>query len=78
VTRGGVKKAVFIMAVAAFVASVLALGVAIWAAANLGGAHVATASLFATVFFFGCCAIVLYFMSVPARPIPPEERAPGS
>jgi hypothetical protein len=77
VTRGGVKKAVFGAAIAALTAAVLTLGLAIWAATNLGGSHVATASLFATVFFFGCCAIVLYFISIPAPPIPPEGESAG-
>ncbi len=76
-TRGGVKKAVFGAAIAALTAAVLTLGLAIWSVANLGGSHVATASLFATVFFFVCCGIVLYFMSVPARPIPPEGESAG-
>jgi hypothetical protein len=39
---------------------------------SLGGSHVFTASFFATSFFLGCCGIVLYFMSLPPRPIPPQ------
>lgn len=66
--RTGVKKVVFGFAIAAFVAAVVTLGVAVWALGALGSTHLATPSLFATVFFFVCVSIVFYFMSVMPRP----------
>jgi len=72
-TRTSVKKVVFGFAVAAVLAAIVTVGIGIWAIGALGGAHVATASLFATAIFFLCCGIVLYFMSVPPRPISPAE-----
>jgi hypothetical protein len=74
VKRSGVKKVVFGIAVAVFLATLATSAAAIWAASTLGGSHAATASLFATVIFLACCAIVLYFMSVPPRPISSEEH----
>ena len=77
VKRSGIKKAVFGMAVATFVATLGTLAAAFWAMETLGSSHLATASLFATVFFFACCSIVLYFMSVPPRVIPRDEGSAG-
>ena len=69
VKRSGIKKAIFGMAAATFVAALATLAAAFWAVEALGGAHLATASLFATGFFFACCGTVLYFMSVPPHPV---------
>lgn len=70
--RNGVRKVVFGLSIASFTGAVAVLGLAFWAIGSLGGAHVATASLFATSFFFACCGIVLFFISKPQQPIPPE------
>jgi heme/copper-type cytochrome/quinol oxidase subunit 1 len=72
VKRGGVKKTVFGLAMLVFAAALATLGAAAWALLNLGSAHMATPSLFATGFFLGCCGVVLYFVSKPQQPLPPE------
>lgn len=71
--RTSVKKVVLGFAVAAFIAALVTLGIAFWAIGALGGSHVATASLFATVFFFVCVGIVLYFMSLMPKNLHREE-----
>lgn len=70
--RNGVRKIVFGLAIASFTGAVAVLGLAFWSLSNLGGDHLLTASLFPTSFFLGCCGVVLYFMSLPPRPIPPQ------
>jgi hypothetical protein len=72
--RTPVKKVVLGFAIAALVAAVLTMGLAIWAVGALGSAHMATPSLIATTVFFACCGIVLYFMSVMPRTLPPDEQ----
>jgi len=54
----------------------LVLGLALWFLASHGAAHVYTASLFATTFFFVSAAVVLYAMSKPQPPLPPEITPP--
>lgn len=76
-TRSALRKVVFWIAVASFVASVAAVGGLAWSIHAFGMGHVASASLFAGVLFLASCGVVLYFMSVPPRrPDPPgsEER----
>lgn len=75
--RTGVKKVVLAIAAASLAAAILTLGAAIWAVGTLGSAHVATPSLFATTFFFVCCAVVLYVMSLMPKH-PPAEGGDGS
>jgi hypothetical protein len=72
VKRNGVRKVVFGLAIASFAGAMAVLGLSFWALSSLGGSHVFTASFFATSFFLGCCGIVLYFMSLPPRPFPPQ------
>jgi hypothetical protein len=72
VRRNAVRRLVLGLAIASFAGALLVLGIAFWALANLGGGHVGTASLFATAVFLGCCAVVLYFMSLGRRPVEPE------
>jgi uncharacterized YccA/Bax inhibitor family protein len=66
------KKVVLVIAAATFAVAILTLGAAIWAVSVLGSAHLATPSLFATTFFFVCCSIVLYVMSLMPGQLPPE------
>jgi len=68
-TRNGVRRIVLGLAVACFVGAMVVMGISLWARVNLGGGHVATASLFATTVFLGCCGGVLYVMSLPRRPV---------
>jgi len=69
-TRNGVRRLVLGLAIACFVGAMVVLGISLWALVNLGGGHVATASLIATAVFLGCCGGVLYVMSLPRRPLP--------
>lgn len=50
-----------------------AAGVFIWFWANRGLADTWTPSIAAVVAFFGCCAGVLYAISVPQPQLPPED-----
>lgn len=72
------KKVVLVIAAATFAAAILTLGAAIWAVSVLGSAHLATPSLFATTFFFVCCSVVLYAMSLMPKNLHKEEEGPGS
>lgn len=72
------KKVVLVIAAATFAAAILTLGAAIWAVSVLGSAHLATPSLFATTFFFVCCSIVLYVMSLMPKNLPREDEGTGS
>ncbi len=68
-TRNGVRRLVLGLAIACFVGAMVVLGICLWALVNLGGGHVATASLIASTVFLGCCGGVLYVMSLPRRPL---------
>jgi hypothetical protein len=69
--RSTVKKFVLVCAGSSLVCTVLTLGLALWAWMTYGK-HVYTASLIATTFFFFSTTVVLYEMSRPPQPIPPE------
>ncbi len=71
--RGIAKKISLICAGGSLTFAILALGMAFWAWANYGK-HVYTGSLFATTFFFFTAAIVLYEMSRPQPPLPPQSN----
>lgn len=76
--RTRVKKVVLVIAAASLAAAILTLGAAIWAVGALGSTHLATPSLFATTFFFVCCSVVLYVMSLMPKHRPPEGDGSGS
>lgn len=67
--RNGIRRFLLALAITCVVGALGMLGTSLWALANMGGGHVATASLLATTVFLGCCGGVLYFMSLPPRPI---------
>ena len=71
--RGIAKKISLISAGASLTCAILSLGLAFWAWVNYGK-HVYTGSLFATTFFFFTAAIVLYEMSRPLPPLPPQTH----
>ena len=67
----------FALATAIFCALMMipALVAFVWLWQSRGLADTWTPSLLATVGFFGCCAGVLYTMSRPQPPLPPEDAA---
>ena len=67
----------FALATAIFCALMMipALVAFVWLWQSRGLADTWTPSLLATVGFFGCCAVVLYTMSRPQPPLPPEDAA---
>jgi hypothetical protein len=67
--RNGLRRFVFGLAVACFSSAAIVAGICLWAALSLGVGDVATASFFAISLFLGCCGVVLYFVSLPPRPI---------
>lgn len=70
--RGTAKKISFALAGASFTCAFLTLGLSFWSWMHYGK-HVYTGSLFATTFFFFSAAVVLYEMSRPQPPLPPQE-----
>jgi multisubunit Na+/H+ antiporter MnhG subunit len=75
-TRSIVKKFVLVCAGGSLTCGILTLGATLWFW-QTGGKPVITASLVATTFFFVTAAIVLYEMSRPRQPIPPQEPHDG-
>lgn len=73
--RGIGKTIALICAGCSLTCGVLALGLALWFWMSHGAAHVYTASLFATTFFFVSAAVVLHAMSRPQPLLPPDEIA---
>jgi len=69
--RSILKKIAFVCAGGSFTCFVLSLGLSIWAWFTYGK-HVYTGSLGATAFFFFTAAVVLYEMSRPLPPLPPQ------
>lgn len=70
----------FALATAIFCALMMipALVAFVWLWQSRGLADTWTPSLLATVGFFGACAVVLYTMSRPQPPLPPEAAAVNS
>jgi len=67
------KKIALVCAGGSLTCGFFALGLALWFWMSHGVAHVYTASLFATTFFFVSAAAVLYGMSQPQALLPPEK-----
>lgn len=72
--RGIGKKIALVCAGGSLACGFFALGLALWFWMSHGAAHVYTASLFATTFFFVSAAVVLHAMSQPQPLLPPEEN----
>jgi hypothetical protein len=72
--RGIGKKIALVCAGGSVTCAFLTLGLAFWFWMSHGLAHVYTASLFATTFFFITAAVVLHAMSKPQPRLPPEEN----
>jgi hypothetical protein len=67
----------FVMAIVSALGAVVMLGVAAWLILTRGAADVLSASAMAGVAFLASCAVVLYVMSRPRPPLPPQEDPPG-
>jgi len=72
--RGIGKKIALACAGGSLACGFFALGLALWFWVSHGAAHVYTASLLATTFFFVSAAVVLHAMSKPQPLLPPEEN----
>ncbi|MEW6294567.1 MAG: hypothetical protein AB1544_14880 [Pseudomonadota bacterium] len=72
--RGIGKTIALICAGGSLACGFFALGLALWFWMSHGIAHVYTASLLATTFFFVSAAVVLHAMSKPQPLLPPEEN----
>jgi multisubunit Na+/H+ antiporter MnhG subunit len=74
--RGIGKKIALVCAGASLTCGFLTLGATLWFW-KTGGKQIITGSLGATTFFFVTAAIVLYEMSRPQQPLPPQESSSG-
>lgn len=75
-TRNIGKKIALVCAGASLTCGFLTLGATLWFW-KTGGKPIYTGSLGATTFFFVTAAIVLYEMSRPQQPLPPQEPFAG-
>lgn len=73
--RGTLKKFSLVAAGCSLACGILTFGATLWFW-KTGGKPVITGSLGATTFFFVSAAIVLYEMSRPLPPLPPEDKPP--
>lgn len=73
--RGIGKKIALVFAGVFLTCGFMTTGAALWFW-KTGGKAIITGSLGATTFFFITGAIVLYEMSRPQQPLPPEEEIP--
>jgi hypothetical protein len=62
-----------VMAIVSALGAALMVGVAAWLIHARGAADVLAASAMAGVAFLASCAVVLYVMSRPQPPLPPQE-----